>query len=325
KLNDLKTLDCHKVPFLIMPPGETFPTDYFEDIVRYVRDGGTLFLTGGVPLYYETKLENGVLEKQEQSASEKWREQLRIGWFAWWTRQGTPEEAPNQPTEETAPLFTHLSTQTQGTRFFDNSRLKEGDKMIPLLLSKKDDFQAPAAVLYRFNSDWKGNLVVSSLTSFGFITNTSTVDNQGVFLPQSYLMAFAAGVEKFFWYEFQATEIDPNEREHYFGIVHKDLSEKPAYIAYRTLTGAMPAGSVQMPGWKQGDCCVIQWRRPDGQNGWALWSPSGEITKKVRISGSVVEAFDYLGQSVSPDVNTETLTLSPKILYLIGPDSIELQ
>ncbi|MDO4558775.1 MAG: beta-galactosidase, partial [Planctomycetia bacterium] len=54
-LGSLDGIDPETYPILLLPPGELFPTPYFESLRNYVKNGGTLFLLGGVPLYYETK------------------------------------------------------------------------------------------------------------------------------------------------------------------------------------------------------------------------------------------------------------------------------
>jgi hypothetical protein len=45
-------------------------------------------------------------------------------------------------------------------------------------------------------------------------------------------------VEAMFFYHFRLDERDPQESEHFYGIVHHDLSPKPAYYALRRVTGA---------------------------------------------------------------------------------------
>ena len=58
---------------------------------------------------------------------------------------------------------------------------------------------------------------------------------------RSILVSLAVGVEKFFAYELRATESDPYYSESHFGIVHRDLSPKPAYDAIRRRNNPPPA------------------------------------------------------------------------------------
>jgi hypothetical protein len=45
-------------------------------------------------------------------------------------------------------------------------------------------------------------------------------------------------VEAMFFYHFRLDEQNPSESEHFYGIVHNDMSPKPAYHALRRITGA---------------------------------------------------------------------------------------
>lgn len=49
-------------------------------------------------------------------------------------------------------------------------------------------------------------------------------------LPRIYLISFAYGINKVYWYEIRAEEKEPYNKEHHFGLLHSDLSPKPASI-----------------------------------------------------------------------------------------------
>lgn len=325
QIKQIKDLDIKRFPILYLPPTEAAPSPFFDDLVKYVKRGGTLIVFGGVPFYYESEMINGVISKTEKTIGEKYRSALRIGWRAWWTVKDTPKEAPVQIAKESIEVFKGYYPVFKGTRFFTDKLLKPGDRMIPLFNGKLGNFEEPVAAIYQFNSDFKGNVVASMLMESGNGTNISTVENQGVFLPQALLLAFSAGIERYFWYEFQAPEQDDSDKEHHFGIVHRDLTPKPGYVAYQALVKARPSGSVQKKNWRSGDCCLVEWKRPDGKNGFAIWSPDMPKTKSIKITGSVVDAFDYLGKPISFDSESKTIELNNKIIYLIGPGTIELQ
>lgn len=321
----IKKLDIKRFPILYLPPSEAAPLPFFNEIVDYVKQGGTLVLMGGVPLYYETKMINGIITITKKTLDEKYRSALRIGWRAWWTVKDTPEEAPVQVAKESMDVFKGYYPVSKGSRFLTDKLLKPGDEMIPLLNGKLGKFEEPVAVIYRFNSDFKGNIIVSTLMNYVVGSNISNVENQGVFLPQALLIAFSAGIERYFWYEFQAPEQDDTDKEHHFGMVHRDLSPKPGYIAYQALVKARPSGSVQNENWQVDDSCLIEWKRPDGQKGFALWTPGISVKKSITITGKITEAFDYLGNPVTIDANAKTIELNNKIIYLIGPEKIVLK
>ncbi len=61
----------------------------------------------------------------------------------------------------------------------------------------------------------------------------------------------------------------------------------PGYLAYRVLTKARPAGSVNQLGelfLADGRLCLISWKRPDGQTAYALWSPRVHPPKAYWVS-----------------------------------------
>lgn len=310
-LEEIQSLDLDKYPILMLPPGESFPIQAFETIRDYVKKGGTLILTGGVPLYYD--LENNHL-------AGSWREKLRIDWFAWWTRQGTPEKTSIRVAESAQEALKNFPSK-EGTRFFGTQFLQNGDEMIPLVCANEKDFTAPVACIYRFQSDFRGNIVVSGFMSDAIVgTNRCTPENQGVFIPQAILLALHNGIEKYFNYEFQAPERDDLDPEHHFGIVHRDLSPKSGYLAYQALTKARPAGSLKRgETWKTEDNSLVclSWTRPDGKIGYAIWSPDLPVTKKITIRGNLEQCFNYLGKPVE---NIPIMEFTSGITYFVGTD-----
>lgn len=330
-LDDLKGISPKRFDALMMQSGETFPTPWFDDLIAYVKNGGTIIFSGGVPLYYEIESVGDGWENKTAAAPEEYRRRMRIGWKAWWQDASVPEITSvvcadallegksDAKRKELSEMFKRI----QAGRFFTDEFLTENDTMIPMLNGAKDDFSAPCAVIYRFNSDWTGNLVVSSV-GLSWTGNVSTDEDQGVFLAQAMLVARAAGVEKYFWYELQATEHDPTDRESFFGIVHADLSPKPGYIAYQALTQAAPDGSSDFCRTSAEKIETVTWRRPDNKHAAALWSPSGKVQVQLKFSESPTEAFDLSGNPIQIPA-TGTVELSPNILYIIGPEKIEIQ
>lgn len=321
--DEMRTATPESYPVLIMPPGETFPADCFDSMVEYVKRGGTLTLLGGVPLYYASRLDaktNKYVRTDGNPTLSQNMKSLRISWFAWWTRENVPETAPIvvAPNVDT-DAFEGYQPSSYAGRFLCADALAEGDKMFSLLNGEKDAFSASTACVYKFNSDYKGAVIVSTvMESDGLDSNVTTVSNQGVFLPQAILLAFAFGVERYFWYEFQAPERDRVDPEHHFGIVGQKLDPKPGYHAYKTLTRARPAGSIGDSARWDGDLISQSWTRPDGKTCWAVWSMRASLKRKIEVDGEIEEAFDYLGNTVKIPENGETLSLSPQIVYLVG-------
>lgn len=323
----LEKLSPKDVPALVMPPSETFPADRFDALAKYVADGGALFLLGGVPLYYRSVIDETGFYKQENHnpTHDADMRALRLSWYAWWTRENVPETAPLFVASESAKALEGYQPVVKGSRFFDDSRLKEGDRFIPILEARDGDFSGVAACVYDFNSDYRGAVVVSSILGDGAVgDNVSTVENQAVYLPQALLASFAFGVERYFWYEFHAPQRDDVDKEHHFGIVGQQLDPKPGYFAYQALTKARPAGSTGDKLATTAETRIASWTRPDGKRGWALWTSKAERPTTVKFDGTVDAAFDYLGNEVDKPRSGSEIRLASGILYLVGPKNVEL-
>ena len=333
----IKGLSHNEIDVVVMPPSETFPEDCLPKLVEFVKAGGTLVLLGGVPLYYVSKLDESSKRYVQTSNNpnlDQDLKKLRIAWYAWWTRENVPEtaqtkvspDALNYKPQGEENALKDYAPKCQATRFFTDSALHEGDAMISILDGKTENFNGSTACIYKFNSDYKGAVVVSAvMAQDGTNTNVATVANQAVFLPQALLLAFAFGVERYFWYEFQAPERDDQDPEHHFGIVGQKLAPKPAYHAYKALTRARPAGSTNDMFQIMNGFCLASWERPAGQRGWALWTPQTPQKGTITTEGTISDAFDYLGNNAAPPAANGKLTLQPEILYLVGPTTIAIR
>lgn len=321
-LEGMQDLDPQKQPALLLPPEEAFPADYFDAIERYVKQGGILILGKGVPLYYTVKrAPDGRWERAH--AEDSYRRRLHIGWEAWWTRKGVPETVTkiNVPSSFTSMIQT--PEKAEATRFLTDSQLQSGDQIIPLLTASKDNYTGVAAAAYRLNSNLKGGLIVSTP---GPDFRGILPDRQAYILPRAYLLAFQAGVEAMFWYNLRARENDPYYNEDHFGIIHKDLTPKPAYPAMQALTRARPAGSKtgRHPHWRRDGIFCMGWVRPDGQAGWALWDGESQRKLHFNVTGPITQAWDHLGKTVllSSRQGQIEVSLGPGPVYLIGPTQL---
>jgi len=144
-------------------------------------------------------------------------------------------------------------------------------------------------------------------------------DQQARYLARAYLSALQARVERVFWYEFQAVEGNADDPEHHFGIVHRDLSPKPAYRAYAALTRARPAGSERLEGaWRDGEFHFPAWRRPDGRIACALWTSGPTAKRRVAWEGRVEESFRIDGTAVDPAALSAEFDVTGDPLYIVG-------
>jgi hypothetical protein len=103
-----------------------------------------------------------------------------------------------------------------------------------------------------------------------------------VYLPRLLVSDFAAGVRATFIYELADEKPDPGQfdPEQHFGLVRYNLSPKAAFLALRTLIGALrtspgPAGrrSIHAILEAHNDVSRLYLVRPDGSQVLALWRP----------------------------------------------------
>ncbi len=321
-LTTLRTLSPETHHALLWPPEESFAADLFETLEAYVRDGGTIIFTQGVPLYYTARqADDGSWTRQ--GADESYRKRLHIGWHAWWTQPGVPKAISKLTVPEAFRLQIRLSENTApAERFLTDTALEPGDRLIPLLQATEGTYTGTAAAVFDLDSNLKGAVIVSAMKQD---FRGSTEDKQAAMLPRTYLIALHSGVECVFWYNFRARENDPFYNEDHFGILHHDMKPKPAYTAMQALSRVRPAGSIPLDAdWQTGSLYYPGWKRPDGQTAFALWTSGSPRDITIVLEGSLTEALDHLGNpaDIRPTDGKLTVPLSETPIYLIGPESI---
>ena len=315
------TLDAYAIDAVVLPFNENFPADGFDKLVDYVRRGGILIECGGMPIWDPlTRAADGEWVKSKQYG-EFFRDQLRLGVEAWWYKRGTiPEEMPVKfvgPAANTPQPKKGFTAE----RFLTPFRFKPGDRFIPLLAGVHNGYTGTAAAVYAFNSDFKGAVIVSALFEKG--QRGSSEAKQARVLPRSLLIAYQLGIARTFWYEFQAPETDDLDPESHFGVLHRDLTPKPAYLAFKTLIAQRPAGSsvLDRP-WKSADGALYypQWKRPDGRLAGAVWAHGKPGLHKLSFSSNDVCLASHTGSPINTqwDGNACILPLTDAPIYFTG-------
>lgn len=323
-LEQMNRLTPQRHHALLMPLDEGFPRDVFDTIEAYVRDGGTVIFGHGVPLYYTRYVDSAGRWRQDD-ADPSYRRRLRIGWEAWWTRPGVPQSADMLLVPDAYGQQIRLAERVPAaTRFLTDALLAPGDRFIPLLQAGQGDYTGTVAAVFDLAGDGKGAVIVSALQGDyrGVLE-----DQQALMLARAYLIALHSGVERMFWYNLRARENDPHYNEDHFGIVHRDLSPKPAYRAMQALNQVRPPGSVPLDGDRQnGTLYVPGWKRPDGRRAWAVWTIGTPGQATMTIDGDILEAIDYSGRKVDLAKTSGTLTMpiSQEPVYLVGPDRVHV-
>lgn len=166
--------------------------------------------------------------------------------------------------------------------------------MVPLLTLPLEGQQADnskgeavAACVLRFGSDFKGSIVLCG-DKPGGKAGAIDEETQARYLTRAMAIAFAKGVEGYFWYEFRAPEDDPIYSEDHFGLTHADMTPKPAWGAYRAFVARRPPESVQRSVPLRDPATGVwrsEWTRPDGTVAGVFWAP-GDIEDPVFYEGA---------------------------------------
>ena len=141
-------------------------------------------------------------------------------------------------------------------------------------------------------------------------------------LPRIFLISFALGIDKVFWYKTRSSELDSMDREGYFGLWHKDYMPMPAFYAYQTLTRLCPDKSTRPQLIRDGSVYVAFWRRPDKKKVWALWTTKGRQTISVSVNGHY-SAINNMGHIKQIDV--DKVEISPSVTYVVGAKNLTIR
>ncbi|MBQ6245219.1 MAG: hypothetical protein IJK04_00025, partial [Kiritimatiellae bacterium] len=247
---------------------------------------------------------------------------LKIDVSAWWIDDALPRNALDNrdrafPTEaaKAAGFKGDPAGEPGALRFQTPKLLEAGDEFIPLLTvpvaatpptlsasagEPPAPRQATAASVTRFSDG--GCLIVSGLTGRG-VAGSAGEAGQARYLPRAMAIAFAEGVEQFYWYNFRSREDDPAYSEHHFGLVHSNRTPKPALGAYSNFILARPPGSVQSPGpWHDESRKFFfpQWTRPDGTKVGLLWTTGPAEKKVLKFDAEKIVFRTYTGLKLAP-------------------------
>ncbi len=151
------------------------------------------------------------------------------------------------------------------------------------------------------------------LTGAGWSTSSSdgsasvSPQTQADYLVRLYVLSLAAGAERVFWRSFR----DDGR----FGLVQPDLTPKPAYAAYRTMTrlleGAVGHGRVEAPHGVQG----VAFGKHN-QDILVCWAPEGVV--EVELLGTDISRWDIAGQASRAADGPLRLALGPSPVYAVG-------
>jgi len=168
------------------------------------------------------------------------------------------------------------------------------------------------------------------ITEVGWPTHAKggvSEETQAANLVRAYLQSLALGFENIMWYDFRDDGRDILYSEHNFGILHHDLSLKPAYLALQTLTRTLDGLSFQESIFgNEGQVRGLLFS-DEKKNLLALWSVKGvkDIALKVGSTQvSVTDKYGNKGTVVCPE-GTLNIRLTESPVYVEGFDKTVLK
>jgi hypothetical protein len=133
---------------------------------------------------------------------------------------------------------------------------------------------------------------------------------QAELIVRTYLSCIISGIDpKVFWYDLRNDGTDPHNFEDNIGIMYKDFTPKPAYIAYstmtRTLKGKKFIKALPMPeGVFSG---LFEDEDDNNQKIIALWSPSGDRSIEIEVSSGKATLINTVGEVADLPVFTREM------------------
>ena len=313
----LRGLNPSHIPVLIATTDEYFPLDYFPLLVDYVKRGGTIVLAQGMPFYYNSSL-----------PSKAWFELHVLHTKLYPILHMSPLNKRYDPiTNESlgdVPAFVDRCadadfeyvfpiTAAHPGRYLSDEALHPGDSLITLISAGTERIKGAVAGIYKLNSDdLSGNIVFQTRMYAHPIPDKE--EEQARRVARIFLLSFAYGIDRVFWYNFRSRETNMSEKEDCFGFIHADFSDKPSMQAFRTLTKFCPDGSTR-PTLKSNDTIFrLQWVTPDKHVVRAIWSPYQNTSYTYKKSSKAI-VYDYMGNVIEcPD---NKLKLSDAVLYIV--------
>lgn len=144
---------------------------------------------------------------------------------------------------------------------------------------------------------------------------------QAAFLTRSYLLSRKHGTAKaIFWYDFQDDGTNPQSIEHNFGLIRKDFSPKPSYIAASVLTWTLGDRPWTATLVENDDTHVVQYG--DGNDavvaGWLVKQMVSEfVMVKLKAGTYILRDWQGVDKEVEVDEKGYRWKLGPMPQYLL--------
>ncbi len=327
----LRSLSSEKYPVLFIGENEAFPYDYLDALYSYVESGGIVVSTGGIPFYFDIKIDKNGVAKRVEGLGRAGGKFLRLAHKSsndsdisfvkpHLTNKGVDRGYVS--IKESAKGFEDIKPDGHyyGRIFPHNQFVNEDDQFIPILYGVFDDKKIPLGAIYKYGGGIKGGFISMPARNKMY----SSEEMQARLLPRQFILARSVGVEKVFYYSLRNLETDYTSESH-FGIVKRNLEPKLPYQAYKTLTDTLDNAKPKV---KNIDGIYIAtWKKSDGTPVCALWTKMYERRVTLEILGKAKEVKNYLGVPLSYTQTDNQLRLKVcgDIVYLVGVKSAKPQ
>jgi hypothetical protein len=143
---------------------------------------------------------------------------------------------------------------------------------------------------------------------------------QGQYLARMFLINLQQNVPISIWYDWKNDGPDPNEREHNFGTMTRDLTPKPACLAAKTLATTLSGFSIENRLNLAGDKDFGFLLKKDNIEAIALWTTGSEHELTLPLKAGRGTLVDMLGNKKEISWNEQglklTISQSPQYLLL---------
>ena len=162
------------------------------------------------------------------------------------------------------------------------------------------------------------------VTEFGWPTAkggpmVNTEEKQAAYIVRASIALYAEDVKVITPYCLGQPEEDPNDKEHFFGFVRKDLTPKPVLAAYANMARIIEGSEFVGDLWLGTDIGAMLFKK-DGQPILILYADGAQKKIMIRPGVEHVKIIDIIGGERQVDIveNRLSLILDDNPLYLIG-------
>jgi polysaccharide biosynthesis protein PslG len=164
--------------------------------------------------------------------------------------------------------------------------------------------KAAVAPLPLYSSEW--GYSTAGGPNYDVVPDEQT---QAKYLAREFLVNAMSGIGLSIWYDWRDDGADPKNKQHHFGVVHQDLSLKPAYTATKILTSKLRGYrfSSRVPAGRSPNAAgdyVLAFEPVSGQGAtkYAVWTTGGPHTVSIPAErGHTFHETSYLGEAL-PDL-----------------------